>query len=286
MKNQKGLSLKRRVYSAVSLGFVWFCMAIAVGLIAILIGFILYRGLGHITWELLSTSRSALRGTIGIWPNILFTLYIIFTTLILVLPVGIGAAIYLNEYATNRRLVRMIEFATETLAGIPSIVYGMVGLLVFVNALGLQPSILVGALTLAIMTLPIVVRTTQEALKTVPHSYREGAFALGATKWYMIRTIILPSSLDGIVTGAILSVGRMVGESAALLLTAGMAFTLVTNYFEALGTRGATLTVALFLYATEHGEFDVSFAIASILVIIVLLLNFGVKLVKRKLKKI
>ena len=279
------LSVKRRAYGAVLMGIIGLCVAFAVSLIAILIAYILYRGLGHITWELLSTARSALQGTIGIWPNIIFTLYIIFTTLIIVLPVGVGAAIYLNEYATNKRLVRVIEFATETLAGIPSIVYGMVGLLVFVNTFGLQPSILVGALTLSIMTLPTIVRTTQEALKTVPHSYREGAFALGATRWYMIRTIILPSSLDGIVTGTILSIGRMVGESAALLLTAGMAFTLVTNYFEALGTRGATLTVALFLYATEHGNFDVSFAIASILVLIVLLLNFGVKLAKRTLRR-
>jgi len=286
MRNQKRLSFKRRSYSAILMVFIGLCVAIAVSLIAILIGYILYRGLGHITWEFLSTARSALRGTIGILPNILFTLYIIFTTLIIVLPIGIGAAIYLNEYATNRRLVRLIEFATESLAGIPSIIYALVGVLLFIQGLGLRVSILAGALTLSILSLPTIVRTTQEALRTVPVSYREGAFALGATKWYMIRTIILPSSLDGVVTGVILAVGRMVGESAALLFTAGTGYFLVTNYFEALQTSGGTLSVMLFVYATEHGNFDVSFAIASILVFIVLLLNFGVKLVKRKLKRI
>jgi len=286
MKTQKSLSLKRRSYSAILMGFTGLCVTIAVSLIAILIGYVLYRGLGHITWELLSTARSALRGTIGILPNILFTLFLIITTLIIVLPIGIGAAIYLNEYATNRRLVRLIEFATETLAGIPSIIYGLVGFLLFAQGLGLRVSILAGALTLSILSLPTIVRTTQEALRTVPLSYREGAFALGATKWYMIRTIILPSSVDGIITGVILAIGRMVGESAALLFTAGTGYALVTNYFQALGTSGGTLSVALFVYATEHGNFDVSFAIASILVMIVLLLNFGVKLVKRKLKKI
>jgi len=286
MRRQKSLSRKRRTYGAILMGFIGLCVSLAVSLIVILIGYILYRGLGHITWELLSTARSALRGTIGILPNILFTLFLIITTLIIVLPIGIGAAIYLHEYATNRRLVRVIEFATETLAGIPSIIYGLVGFLLFAQGLGLQVSILAGALTLSILSLPTIVRTTQEALRTVPHSYREGAFALGATKWYMIRTIILPSSLDGIITGVLLAVGRMVGESAALLFTAGTGYALVTNYFQALSTSGGTLSVALFVYATEHGNFDVSFAIASILVLIVLLLNFGVKLVKRKLKRI
>jgi len=286
MRKQKGLSRKRRAYGAVLMGFIGLCVIVAVSLIAILIGFIFYRGLGHISWEFLSTARSALRGTIGIWPNILFTLYIIATTLIIVLPIGIGAAIYLNEYATNRRLVRIIEFATETLAGIPSIIYGLVGFLLFAQGLGLRVSILAGALTLSILSLPTIVRTTQEALRTVPASYREGAFSLGATKWYMIRTIILPSSVDGIITGVILSIGRMVGESAALLFTAGTGYFLVTNYIQALGTSGGTLSVALFVYATEHGNFDVSFAIASILVLIVLLLNFSVKLVKRKLKRV
>ena len=280
------LSTKRRAYSHGLTVFIYLCVGLAVSVLCAILGFVLYRGLGHITWELLSTARSALRGTIGIFPNILFTLYMIFTTLLIALPIGIGAAIYLNEYAANRRLVRMIEFTIELLAGIPSIIYGLVGFMFFVLTLGMRPSILVGALTLSILVLPTIVRTTQEALKTVPESYREGAFALGATKWYMIRTILLPSSLDGIVGGSILAIGRMVGESAALLFTAGVGFTLVTNYFEALQTPGATLTVSLFLYITEHGNFDVSFAIASILLIIVLLLNFSVKLVRWKRKRI
>ena len=281
-----GLSAKRRAYGHLLTGFIYLCVGVAMATLVGMIGFVLYRGLGHITWELLSTARSALRGTIGILPNIIFTLYIIFTTLLIALPIGIGAAIYLNEYATNRKLVRIIEFTIEILAGIPSIIYGLVGFLFFVLQLGMRPSILVGSLTLSILVLPILVRTTQEALKTVPQSYREGAFALGGTKWTIIRTIILPSSLDGIVSGTILAVGRMVGESAALLFTAGVGFTLVTNYFEALQTSGGTLTVALFLYITEHGNFDVSFAIASILLLIILLLNFSVKLIKRKLKRV
>ena len=278
------LSVKRRAYSLAMSGFVLLCVGVAVFLLVAIIGFIFYRGLGHITWELLTTQRSALRNTIGILPNIIYTLYIIFTTLIIALPIGIGAAIYLNEYAANRRLVKIIEFTIEILAGIPSIIYGIVGFLFFVQRLG-RPSILAGSLTLSILILPVVVRTTQEALKTVPDSYREGAFALGATKWYMIRTIILPSSLDGIVSGIILAIGRMVGESAALLFTAGMGFALVTNYFGALRTSGASLTVALFLYITEHAQFDVAFAIASILIFIVLVLNLATKFVKHKLKK-
>jgi len=280
-----GLSAKRRAYSRLTMGFILLCVTTAVFLLVTIIAFVLYRGLGHITWQLLSTARSALRGTIGILPNIIFTLYVIFTTLLISLPIGIGAAVYLNEYAANRRFVRLIEFTIEILAGIPSIIYGLVGFIFFIGRLGLMPSILAGSLTLSILVLPTIVRTTQEALKTVPNSYREGAFALGGTKWYIIRTIILPSSLDGILGGTILAIGRMVGESAALLFTAGMGHALVTNYFEALHTSGGTLTVALFVYITEHGNFDVSFAIASILILIVLLLNFGVKLIRRKLKR-
>jgi len=282
---KKGLSAKRKFYSIALNSFIVLCVGIAITILVSIVGFVFYRGLGHITWELLTTARSALRNTIGILPNILYTLYIIFTTLIIALPIGIGAAIFLNEYATNRQLVRIVEFTIEILAGIPSIIYGIVGFLFFVQMMG-RPSILAGSLTLAILILPIVVRTTQEALKTVPSSYREGAFALGATKWYMIRTIILPSSIDGIMGGTILAVGRMVGESAALLFTAGMGFALVTNYVDALQTSGATLTVALFLYITEHGQFDVSFAIASILIFIVFVLNILTKLVKRKFKKL
>jgi len=279
------MNVKRRAYSLFLKGFILFCVSIAVFLLVSIIGFIFYRGLSHITWEFLSTSRSALRNTIGILPNIIYTLYIIFTTLIIALPIGIGAAIYLTEYSTNRRLVSIIEFTIEILAGIPSIIYGIVGFLFFVQRLG-RPSVLAGSLTLAVLILPVVVRTTQEALKTVPGGYREGAVALGATKWYIIRTIVLPSSLDGIISGTILATGRIVGESAALLFTAGMGFALVTNYFRALQTSGATLSVALFLYITEHGQFDAAFAIASILILIVLTLNMLTKFAQRKLKRL
>jgi len=279
------MTLKRRFYSAALKAFVFLCVTVAISLLVAIIGFVFYRGLPYITIELLTTSRSALRNTIGILPNIIYTVYIIITTLLIALPIGIGAAVFLNEYSNNKRLNAFIEFTIEILAGIPSIIYGIVGFLFFVQRLG-RPSILAGSLTLAILILPVVVRTTQEALKTVPNSYREGSVALGATKWYMIRTIILPSSLDGMVGGIILAIGRMVGESAALLFTAGMGFALVTNYFQALETSGATLTVALFLYITEHGNFEVSFAIAAILIFIVLILNLLTKFVRQKLKRL
>jgi len=279
------ISAKRRAHSAILKGLIFLCSGITVVLLISLISYIFYRGLGNITWALLTTSRSALKNTIGILPNIIFTFYIILTTLVIVLPVGIGAAIYLNEYAENKRLVSVIEFAAETLTGIPSIIYGLVGYLFFCQRLKMGSSILAGSLTLVIMVLPTIVRTTQEALKTVPYSYREGAVGLGATKWYMIRTIILPSSLDGIVSGAILAIGRIVGESAALIFTAGTAYTLVTNYLDALGTSGGTLSVALYVYVSEHGEFNTGFAIAAILMMIVLFINYSTKLINKRLKK-
>lgn len=278
------LSIKRRIYSAMLKGLIYLSAGIVTALLAVLIGYIFFRGLGGITWGLLATSRSALKNTIGIFPNIIYTIYIILTTLVIALPIGIGAAIYLNEYAVNRRLVDVIEFAAETLTGIPSIIYGLFGYLFFVNMLELKQSILAGALTLSLMILPTIVRTTQESLKTVPNSYREGAVALGATKWYMIRTLILPSSLDGVVSGAILSIGRIVGESAALIFTAGTGYALVTNYLEALQTSGGTLSVALYVYVAEHGEFEVGFAIAAILMLVVLAINLSAKVIKRKLK--
>jgi len=279
------LSAKRRFYGIVLRCCIILCACLTVALVVSIIGYVLYQGLGHVTWEFLSTQRSAMRNTIGIFPNIIFTLYLVLTTLAIAIPLGIGAAIYLNEYAKNRKLVRTIEFATETLTGIPSIIFGLVGYLFIVQQLGVGTGILAGSITLAIVVLPTIVRTTQEALKTVPVSYREGAVALGATKWYMLRTLVLPSSRDGIIGGVILSVGRMVGESAALILTAGMGFRLVTNYFQALQTSGATLTVALYQYVMDQGEFEVGFAIAAILMIIVLVINFAVKLTKKRLKK-
>lgn len=251
-----------------------------------LIGYILYRGLPHISWMFISTKPSLLRGTVGILPNILNTVYIIVITLVIVLPLGVGAAIYLNEYAKNKKLVRVIELATETLAGIPSIIYGLAGMLVFVQFFSLGTSLTAGALTLVIMTLPTIIRTTQESLKTVPAAYRNGALGLGAGKWYMIRTVVLPCVIDGIVTGCILSVGRIVGESAALLFTAGMANEMLSAA-EALqkGNAGSTLTVALYIYAKERGQFEVAFAIATILLVLTFLINMSAKAAARKLKK-
>lgn len=265
-------------------------MILSAGLICALlfglIGYILYRGIPHISWAFVSTKPSLLRGSVGILPNILNTCYMIVITLAIVLPLGVGAAIYLNEYARNKKLVRMIELATETLAGIPSIVYGLVGMLVFVQFFSLGTSLMAGALTLVIMTLPTIIRTTQESLKTVPMAYREGALGLGAGKWHMIRTVVLPSVIDGIVTGCILSVGRVVGESAALLFTAGMANELM-SLPEALqpGNAGSTLTVALYMYAKERGQFEVAFAIAAILLVLTFLINLSAKTAAGKLKQ-
>lgn len=256
------------------------------GLLIGLIGYILYRGIPHISWILVSTKPSLLRGTVGILPNILNTLYVIVITLAIVLPLGVGAAVYLNEYAKNKKIVRMIELATETLAGIPSIIYGLVGMLVFVQFFSLGTSLMAGALTLVIMTLPTIIRTTQESLKTVPKAYREGALGLGAGKWYMIRTVVLPSVVDGVVTGCILSIGRVVGESAALLFTAGMANELL-SVSEALrpGSSGSTLTVALYMYAKERGQFDIAFAIAAILLGLTFFINMLAKAAAIKLKQ-
>lgn len=251
-----------------------------------LIGYILYRGIPHLSWLFVSTKPSLLRGTVGILPNILNTLYMIVITLAIVLPLGLGAAIYLNEYAKNKKLVRVIELAAETLAGIPSIIYGLVGMLVFVQFFSLGTSLLAGAFTLVVMTLPTIIRTAQESLKTVPKAYREGALSLGAGKWYMIRTVVLPCVIDGIVTGCILSVGRVVGESAALLFTAGMANELL-SVPEAIrpGNAGSTLTVAMYVYAKERGQFEVAFAIASILLLLTFLLNMAAKIAAVRLKQ-
>lgn len=271
-------------------GILNFLMILSAGLICALlfglIGYILYRGIPHISWAFVSTKPSLLRGSVGILPNILNTCYMIVITLAIVLPLGVGAAIYLNEYARNKKLVRMIELATETLAGIPSIVYGLVGMLVFVQFFSLGTSLMAGALTLVIMTLPTIIRTTQESLKTVPMAYREGTLGLGAGKWHMIRTVVLPSVIDGIVTGCILSVGRVVGESAALLFTAGMANGLM-SLPEALqpGNAGSTLTVALYMYAKERGQFEVAFAIAAILLVLTFLINLSAKTAAGKLKQ-
>ena len=256
----------------------WLAAGITAALTLFLLGYVLIKGLPNISWDLLSTKPSYLRGTVGILPDILNTLYIILTTLLFVLPLGVGAAIYLTEYATSKRLVSIIEYAADTLSGIPSIIYGLFGSLFFCLFLHLDKSLLAGALTLVIMNLPTIMRTTQESLKTVPQSYREGAFGLGAGKWRVIHTVVLPNCVEGVITGCILSVGRIVGESAALLFTAGFAHTL-TGFFEALSSSGATLTVALYVYATEDGNFEVAFAIAAILMILTLLINLSATLI-------
>lgn len=257
--------------------------------LALLLGIILYiaaAGLPNITKEFITTKPSLLKGTVGILPNILNTVYIVIMTLVIVLPIGICSAVYLNEYAKNRFLVGIIELAAETLSAIPSIIYGLVGMLVFVQFLGLGTSLAAGALTLSVMTFPTVLRTVQESLKTVPDSYREGALALGSGKWHMLRTVVLPSCIDGIVTGCILSIGRIVGESAALLFTAGMANEIIGFLSAAKpGHAGSTLTVALYMYAKERGDFPTAFSIAAILLILTFLINTAAKLAAKKLKK-
>ena len=268
-------SVKAAVYAASIL-----TAALLVGLI----GYILYRGVPNLSWELVSTQTSYIRGTIGILPNLANTVYIIIVAMVIALPLGVGAAIYLTEYASNRHLTALIEFAAETLTGIPSILFGLVGMLLFVQKLGLGAGILAGGLTLVMMILPTIVRTTQESLKTVPQAYREGALALGAGKWRMIRTVVLPSAVDGIVTGCILAIGRITGESAALLFTAGFGLKL-NGFLESLNASSATLTVALYVYASEQGKIDVAFAIALILLALTLIINLGANLAGKRLRR-
>ncbi len=278
------VSKKRKMNIALLKGFMYLSVGITVALVLFLITYVLAKGLPNITWELLTSKPSYLNDTVGILPDILNTVYIILATLIVVLPLGVGAAVYLTEYAKNQKVVAAIEFAAETLSGIPSIIYGLVGMLFFCQFLGFGTSLITGALTLVIMNLPTVMRTTQESLKTVPRGYKEGAFGLGAGKWRVIRTIVLPECVDGIVTGCILSVGRILGESAALLFTAGFAHAL-NGVFEGLTSSGATLTVALYVYAKEQGEFEIAFAIAAILMMLTLIINLSADLAGRYFKK-
>lgn len=268
----KYISNQRKAYIILMKTLTAISLIITCALVIFLIIYILYKGIPNISWKLLSTRPSYLTESIGILPNILNTLYIILATLVFVLPLGVGAAVYLTEYAKNKRLVNIIEYAAETLSGIPSIIYGLVGMLFFCQFLNMKTSLLAGAFTLVIMNLPTVMRTTQESLKTVPQSYREGAFGLGAGQWRVIRTVVLPQCIDGIITGCILSIGRILGESAALLFTAGFAHAL-NGFFDGLSSSGATLTVALYVYAKEQGEFEVAFAIAAILLILTLIIN-------------
>ena len=266
MLNNK-MSKSRRTYIITLKILMALATVFTCAIVIFLIVYVMVKGIPNISWEMLTTKPSYLSDRIGILPDILNTLYIVIATLAIVLPLGIGAAIYLTEYAANKKIVGIIEYAAETLSAIPSIIYGLVGMLFFCQFLNLQTSILAGALTLVIMNLPTIMRTTQESLKTVPQSYREGAFGLGAGKWRVIRTVVLPGCMDGVITGCILSVGRILGESAALLFTAGFAHAL-NGFFDGLGSAGATLTVALYVYAKEQGEFGVAFAIAAILMIL------------------
>lgn len=276
------MNLKRMIWNRGFKVIVFVCAGIMVALLVFLIGYICYRGIPHLSWDFLTSESSYRNGTIGILPNILNTLYIIFVAMVIVLPLGVCAAVYLTEYATSKRLISIIEYATETLSGIPSIIFGLVGMLIFTQLLGLKQGILAGGLTLVLMILPTIIRTTQESLKTVPESYREGSLALGSGKWHMVRSVVLPNAIDGVVTGCILATGRIIGESAVLLFTAGFGLQL-SGFFESLQSSSATLTVALYVYASERGETDVAFAVAVILMVIAFLINFTANLTSKKL---
>lgn len=279
---QEKIKRKRRRYERCMRGIMGISVFLTGALVLFLLLYVWIKGIPHISWELLSTKPSYLTGKIGILPDILNTLYLVLATIVIVLPLGVGAAIYLTEYASNQKIVSMIEYASETLSGIPSIIYGLVGMLLFSNQMG--TCLMAGALTLVIMNLPTIMRNTQESLKTVPMAYREGAFALGAGKWRVIRTVVLPGCVDGVITGCILCVGRILGESAALLFTAGFAHG-VNGIIEGLQAPGATLTVALYVYAKEQGEFGVAFAIAAILMLLTLAINGLASAVQNYFKK-
>ena len=276
-----GFSSQRRRWIFAVRGLMGLAAGLTCALVLFLLGYVLLRGIPHISWELLSTAPSILADRVGILPDILNTVYIVLAAVVIVVPLGAGAAVYLNEYAENKKMVAVIEYAAETLSGIPSIIYGLVGMIMFC---GNGSSLLAGALTLVIMNLPTVMRTTQESLKTVPQSYREGAFGLGAGKWRVIRTVVLPGCVDGVITGCILAVGRIVGESAALLYTAGLGHA-INGLWKGLHTSGATLTVSLYLYAKEDGRFDEAFAIAAILLGLTLLINLAAAAVGRYFRK-
>ena len=276
--DKTNFALRRRAWGGMMRVLMVLCAVLTCALAVFLIAYVLVKGVPNLSWELLRTKPSYLDGTIGILPDIISTVCMVLTTLVFVLPLGVCAAVYLTEYAANKKVVAVIEYAAETLSGIPSIIYGLVGMLFFCQFMGLQTSLLAGALTLVIMNLPTIMRTTQESLKTVPQSYREGAFGLGAGKWRVIRTVVLPGCVDGVITGCILAVGRILGETAALLYTAGFAHNLY-NLKDGLENAGATLSVALYVYAKEQGEFDVAFAIAAILMVLALIIDVAAALV-------
>lgn len=277
--DNKNVKARRRAYEITMRGLSGLCALFTSALVLFLIAYVLIKGVPNISWKFLTTSVSYLNNSVGILPDILNTLYIVLDTLLWVLPLGVGAAIYLTEYAKNHRIAAAIEYAAETLSGIPSIIYGLVGMLFFCELLGFRTSLKAGAMTLVIMNLPTVMRTTQESLKTVPQSLREGAFGLGAGKWRVIRTVVFPGCVDGIITGCILAVGRILGESAALLFTAGFAHNIYDLFVDGLSGAGATLTVALYVYAKEQGEFGIAFAIAAILMALTVIINLAATLI-------
>ncbi len=288
----RGLSPRRRAYDLTMRALLYAAAFLVCALLVLLMGYILFKGIPHLSWQFLTSEESVIKGIEGILPALINTLYVVIATLIIVLPLGVGSAIYLTEYASNKKLVSAIEFAAETLSGMPSIIFALVGVMVFCQFMSLGTSLLAGAFSLVMMTLPTVIRTTQESLKTVPQSYREGSLALGGGKWHMVRTVVLPSSVDGIVTGCILAVGRIVGESAVLMFTAGMGMRLAKygdtpgEFFESLfDSSGATLTVALYNYAKERADFNSAFAVAVVLLVIAFLINLSAKLAGKKLKK-
>lgn len=255
------------------------CTAITCAILVLIIGYVLLQGVKGLSINFLTTSPSYLSGNIGILPDIMNTVYLLVVALVILIPLGVGAAVYLSEYARNYRLIKTIDYAAEILSGIPSIIYGLVGMLFFCQFMNMQTTILAGALTLVVMNLPTIMRTTRESLLSVPMGLREGAYGLGASKWRVVRTIVIPECLDGIITGAILSAGRILGESAALLFTAGFAHTL-HGFFDGVTSSGATLTVALYVYAKEQGEFQVAFSIAVILLVLAVAVNLSAEGVK------
>ena len=283
----QGLSSRRKAYDITMRTLLYASAIIICALLVFLIGYILYRGVPNLSLQFITSEESVIRDIQGILPALINTLYIIVATLIFILPLGVGSAIYLTEYASNKKLVAAIEFATETLAGMPSIIFALVGVIVFCETLSLGYTLIAGAFSLVMMTLPTIIRTTQESLKTVPQNYREGSLALGSGKWHMIRTVVLPSSIDGIVTGCILAIGRIVGESAILMFTAGMSMSLqnYNSFSDIFQSSGATLTVALYVYAKERADFGEAFADAVVLLVVAFVINLAAKLAGQKLKK-
>ena len=281
-------SARRRIWGGTMRGLMVLCAAVTCALAVFLIVYVLVKGVPNLSWQLLSTKPSYLDGSIGILPDIITTVCTVLTTLLVVLPLGVCAAVYLTEYAANKRVVAVIEYAAETLSGIPSIIYGLVGQMFFCQFLGMKKSLLAGAMTLVIMNLPTIMRTTQESLKTVPQSYREGAFGLGAGKWRTIRTVVLPGCVDGVITGCILAVGRIVGESAVLLYVGGMG-NAMNDFFASpdkfLHSSGATLTVQLYVFAKERAMMDPAFAVAVVLLVLTLAINLAAKAAGKKLRQ-